>query len=138
MKAIIKIFSIFIVLLMMASCATVQRPIPEKYNFDKELKSVDQISTFQRPRWIEVDRQSLILRVNWRDYYLIILRRPMDDTILPMTIGLSSTVSTITAGSDMVVVKDANLTKYYLIEKIYKLKDWAQADKIMKQLKQNK
>ncbi len=135
MKAVIKNFSIFIVLLMMASCATVQRPIPEKYNFDNKLESVDQISTFKRPRWIEVDRQSLILRVNWRDYYLIILRRPMDDTILPMTIGLSSTVSTITAGSDMVIVKDANLTKYYIIEKIYKLKDWAQADKIMKQLK---
>lgn len=135
MKAIIKIFSIFVILIMVASCATVQRPIPEKYNFDKELKAVDHISTFKRPRWIEVDRQSLVLRVNWRDYYLVILHRPMDDTILPMTIGLSSTASTITAGSDMVIVKDANLTKYYLIEKIYKLKDWAQTDEIMKRLR---
>ncbi len=49
--------------LVALSCATVPPPaLPDKYNLDDELESVDQISTFRVPRWQNVDKQSIILR----------------------------------------------------------------------------
>ena len=129
MKAMIKFTSIFILFIMVGACATTSISIPEKYNLDNELKVVEQITTFKKPDWEEVDNQSIILKTNFKDFYLLVLNRPIT-TMLPITIGISSTVSTIRAGLDQIVVIDSGIAQYYTIEKIYKLKGREQANEI--------
>ena len=129
MKVIIKTFSIFILFIMVASCATTGGILPEKYNLDNELERIDQIETFRKPEWEEVDNQSILLKISLENYYLLVLRRPIN-TILPLEIGLSNSFSTITAGSDRITVEGSGITQYYTIERIYKLKGKEQADEI--------
>ena len=129
MKVMIKVASIFILFIMVVSCATTVWVLPEKYNLDDELEAVDQISSFRQPDWEEVDNQSVILKLSLKDYYLLVLRRPIN-TMIPITIGISSTISTITAGFDQIVVTESGVVQYYTIEKIYKLKGREQADEI--------
>ena len=129
MKTMIKVSSIFLFFIMVASCATTPMSLPEKYNLDNKLEKVDQIATFRKPDWEEVDNQSIILRTSWKDFYLLVLDRPMT-TMLPFTIGISSTISTITAGSDQIIVIESGIAQFYTIEKIYKLTGRKQADEI--------
>ena len=131
MKGTLKISAIIILFIMVVSCASTAGVLPEKYNLDNELEAIDQITTFRKPDWEDVDRQSIILKISRKDYYLLILRRPID-TMLPLRIGLSSALSTITAGSDRITVLESGVPQYYTIEKIYKLKGREQADEIKK------
>ena len=137
MKVMIKVFSVFALLLMVVSCATTPNALPEKYNLDNELEVVKQINTFRVSSWEEVDIQSVILRANVSDYYLLVLRRPMDTRISGLSIGISSTVSTITPGFDRIIVKDLAGTQYYVIDKIYKLEGKEQAKGIKERLRKN-
>ncbi len=144
--------------LVALSCATVPPPaLPDKYNLDDELESVDQISTFRVPRWQNVDKQSIILRVNWRDYYLLVLRRPIF-TMNPMWISLTGGSPRISAahsdyfwafpeysfhggliriisGHDMVIVQDYGFEDYIRIDKIYKLDGRKHKEEIRKRLR---
>ena len=137
MKMIARVFSIFVLLIMAVSCATTPRAIPEKYNLDNELEAVDRIYTPSVSSWEEVDIQSVILRANVSDYYLIVLSRPMYTRITTLHIGISSTVSSITPGFDRIFVEDTMGTDYYFIEKIYKLKGKEQAKEIRERLRES-
>ena len=137
MKAMIKVFSVFVLLILVVSCATTPNTLPDKYNLDNELEAVKQITTFTISSWEEVDIQSVILRANVSDYYLLVLRRPMDTRISGLSIGISSTVSSIKPGFDRIIVKDLAGTQYYVIEKIYKLDGKQQAKEIKERLRKS-
>ena len=134
MEMMLKVCAIFVTI-MLVSCATIPSALPEKYNLDDDLEAVDQISTFKVSSWKRVGNQSVILRVNWNDYYLIVLRRPIDIMISNHSIGIDSTLSTIKSGYDRIVVKDHTGTQYYVIDKIYKLKGKKQAEEIRERLR---
>jgi hypothetical protein len=134
MKAMIKVSFIFVLFIMVVSCATTPRALPEKYNLDNDLEAVEKISTFKAITWKEVDKQSVILTVNWKDYYLLVLRRPVSSMFFVHTLGIDSASHSITPGYDRVIVHDSTGTYYYVIDKIYKLKDWNQAEKIKERL----
>lgn len=134
MKTMIKVSVIFLFFTVFSACATAPMSLPKKYDLNKELKQVDQITTFQLSSWEVVDNQSIILETTWHKYYLLVLDRPISGIIPTLTIGISSTVSSITAGSDRIFVNDGGIINYYIIEKIYELKDRKQVDEIKKQL----
>jgi len=133
----LKVFSVFVLLMMVMSCATTPSALPEKYNLDNDLEAVEQIYTFTVSSWEQVDIQSVILRANVSDYYLLVLRRPLDTMISSLSIGISSTVSSITSSYDRIFVKDYAGIQYYVIEKIYKLKGKEQAKEIKERLRKN-
>ena len=160
MKSILKTAAAIILLLAAISCASVQprpRAMPEKYNLDNELEAVDQITTFRVPRWQDVDRQSIILRVNWRDYYLLVLRRPiftMNPWVISLTGGPPRLFSAhrfdfwaqpeyrfqgglirIVSGHDMVIVQDSGIEEYIYIDRIYKLDGKKHKEEIRKRLR---
>lgn len=137
MKEMIRVFSILVPLIMFASCATTRGALPEKYNLDNELEEVKQIYTFTISSWEEVDIQSVILRANVSDYYLLVLHRPMETRMTGLTIGISSTVSSITSGFDKIYVEHPSGTQYYIIDKIYKLEGKEQAKEIKERLRKN-
>lgn len=134
MKEILKVLCVFSFFIMFSACATTQQGLPAKYDLGKELKEIDQINTFQISSWEQVDNQSIILETNWHKYYLLVLRNPITGVIPNLTIGISSTISSITAGFDRIFVNEGGVTQYYVIDKIYELKDRKQADEIKKQL----
>lgn len=134
MKIILKIFSIFVVFVMITSCTATKRALPEKYNLDNYLEEVDQIFTFKVSSWEQVDKQSIILRVNWKDYYLLVLRRPITSRYANLRIGVTRTISSITAGFDRILVDDPAYADFYTIEKIYRLKDREQVNEIKERL----
>jgi hypothetical protein len=137
MKEMIKVFSVFVSMIMVVSCATTPGPLPEKYNLDNELEEVKQIYTLTVSSWEEVDIQSVILRAHLSDYYLLVLDRPMESRITDLTIGVSSRVSSITPGFDKIYVEHPWGRQYYVIEKIYKLKGKEQAKEIKERLRKN-
>ncbi len=134
MKEILKVLCVFSFFIMFSACATTQQGLPVKYDLGNELKRIDQINTFQLSSWEQVDNQSIILETNWHKYYLLVLRNPITGVIPNLTIGISSTISSITAGFDRIFVNEGGVTQYYVIDKIYELKDRKQADEIKKQL----
>jgi hypothetical protein len=128
----------FIIVFLASACATTPSALPEKYNLDSDLESVDQIfATFSRPRLEQVDNQSIILRTNWNDYYLLVLRRPIDTRYSNPSIGISRTVSCITSGLDRVSVIPSGGIQSYVIDTIYKLKGMEQAEEIKERLRKN-
>ena len=135
MKEMLKVLCVFSFFIMFSACATTQQGLTTKYdNLGKELKEVTQINTFQLSSWEEVDHQSIILETSRNKYYLLVLRNPMIGVIPSLTIGISSTISSITAGFDRIFVNEDGVTEYYFIDKIYELKDRKQVDEIKKQL----
>ncbi len=137
MKTMLKMISIFIMLIAAASCATTQVALPEKYNLDNDLEAVSEISKYRVTSWETVDNQSVILRANVSDYYLLVLHRPMAGVITSEKIGISSTTTTIRARFDKIYVKDTAGMQYYIIDKIYKLEGREQATQIKQQLRKN-
>ena len=127
----------FLSALVMA-CATGPIKLPEKYNFDNKLEEVKEIYSFRINSWTSIDYQSLILKANVGDYYLVILRRPAHGLPFSQAIGLKMTVSNLTSGFDNIIVADSFGSESYIIEKIYKLKDREQAHEIRKQLIKNR
>ena len=97
MKVMMKVFAFFMLLILVVSCATTPPVLPEKYNLDGYLERVDQISTSRISGWEQVDNQSVTLRVDFQairnDYYLIVLRRPMDIRYSNVQIGIENTAS---------------------------------------------
>jgi len=137
MKVIIKVFFIFSLFIMVVSCATTPTAIPEKYNLDNDLETIKQISTFKAITFREVDKQSIILSVDWKDYYLLVLGRPIPSMFVTHRLGIDGTGPSIISGHDRIVVNDHTGTWYYDIDKIYRLKDWEQAEKIKELLLNN-
>ena len=137
MKVMIKVFFTLVLLIMVVSCATTPSALPEKYDLDNELEAVDRIFTITSPRWQKVDSQSVILRVDHKDYYLLVLRQPMDKRYSNPRIGISRTVSSITPGIERVFVNPSEKETGYVIEKIYKLKGREQAEEIKERFRED-
>jgi hypothetical protein len=134
MKEIMKVSSIFVLMIITFSCAATLGPVPEKYNFDNYLEAVDRISTFKISSWKQVDRQSIILKANYNDYYLLVLRRPFTSIYTNLRIGVERSISGISAGFDRIVLLEHDGPDYYNIDKIYRLKDREQAKEIKEKL----
>ena len=136
MKGMLKFFSVFSFFILFSACATTtQHGLPAKYDLGNELKQVDQINTFTLSSWEEVDNQSIILETSRHKYYLLILRDPIVGRLPSLTLGISTTISSITAGFDKSFSNETGVTQYYYIDKIYELKDREQAELIKKQLR---
>jgi hypothetical protein len=120
---------------MLTACATGPIKLPEKYNLENELEEVKEIYSFRIDSWQSIDYQSLILKTNVSDYYLIILRRPAPALPFSESIALNLTIHKVMSGFDDIVVVDSTGAESYIIEKIYKLKDRQQALEIKEQLK---
>jgi len=138
MKVMIKVFSIFVLLIMAVSCATTPSTLTEKYNLDNDLEAINKINIPKVSSWEQVDNQSIILRTNWNDYYLLVLRRPINRMVSGLSIGISSTAFSITSGYDRIFVNDTPFTEYYVIDKIYKLKGKEQAEEIKERLRKKR
>lgn len=134
MKVMIRISSVFVLFVIVVSCATTPSTLPDKYNFDIDLEAVGQIITIKSPSLEQVDNQSIILKVNWDKYYLLVLRRAIDSRYSNPNIGISRTISSITAGIDRVFVVPSEGTQSYVIERIYKLEGKEQAKEIKERL----
>lgn len=128
------VFVLFIFLFVALSVAAAQKPVPDKYNFDGKLDQVDQITSFREISWEKADKQAIILKVNYDEYYLLILRKPIDN--INLEIGIERTVPTSISGQDRVVVNESDTgPKYYMIDRIYRLKDKEQKEEIRGLLK---
>ena len=136
MNKIILKLSIFALLIMSVSCATTHPDMSDKYNFD-ELEEIKEISKYRVSSWERVDFQSVILRANSKDYYLLVLQRPMSGIITGDKIGISNTVTSIKAGVDKIYVRDSSKVNYYIIDKIYKLNGREHAIQVKKQIRKS-
>lgn len=134
MKAIIKLIVVFIIAIMATACATAPISLPEKYNLDNDLEEVTEIFKFRVKSWEKVDNQSLILRTDVKNYYLIVLRRPAPNLVFSENIGISDTVDRIKRGYATVYIANPSGNESYIIHKIYKLKDQQHAKDIKEQL----
>lgn len=134
MKAITKMIFISIIFLMTTACATTPFKLAEKYNLDNELTETKEIYKFRVKSWEAVDYQSLILRTDVDDYYLIILQRPTRSLPFAENIAITDSFEGIKPGLDNVIVVDSAGAESYVIQKIYKLKDRQQANEIKKRL----
>ena len=165
MRVMTKGSSIFALFIMVVSCATTPRALPEKYNLDNYLEEVNQISSFRDIDCEFADNQSIILRVNWNEYYLLVLRRPIDIRYSQLSISIDNTASkdraysaqrvvsqgrasgkgdfhqapsniaSIVSGYDKIVVQEYADAQYYVIDKIFKLKGKEQAEEIKERLR---
>ena len=142
MKMMIKGSSVFVLLIIVLSCATTPRAIPEKYNLDNELEAVDRVYAPNNSSWDRVDNQSVILRTNVTDNYLLVLSRPMYGRMHIIITEYSQGIShngegyNITPGVNWISAKSATgIIDDYIIEKIYKLEGQEQARKIIEHLR---
>ncbi len=135
MKVLIKVLSIFAPLIMGVSCVTTSGALPEKYRLDSDLEAVEQINKFRVSGWEQVDSQSVILRANINEYYLLVLERPITTMISGISIGISGTSFTITPGYDKIFVKDSGGIEHYVIARIYRFKDKDQVSEIRERLR---
>jgi hypothetical protein len=128
------VFMLFIFLFAALSVSATPKPVPDKYNFDGKLERVDKIASFRQITLDKADKQAVILKANGDEYYLLILRKPIDN--INLEIGIERTVPTIISGQDRVVVNENNTgPKYYMIDRIYRLKDKEQKEEIRELLK---
>ena len=143
MKLIIKASSILVFLIMVVSCATTPHTIPEKYNLDNEFEAVDRVYAPKNSSWDRVDNQSVILRTNVTDYYLLVLSRPMYGRMYIIITESSQGIShdgegyNITPGINWISAKSAAGIDDYIIEKIYKLEGKEQAEEIRERLRKS-
>lgn len=134
MKSIKYFTLLFAALIFLAACATVQVDTSEKYNLDNQLESVTEITKFNMMGWEHVDRMSFILQTTPSDYYLFVLNHPSDELPFAENIHISSTGSFVKPGYNNVTVYGVNSTEKYVINKIYKFKDYEQVKEIRKQI----
>ena len=143
MKMTARIFSIFLLLIMVVSCATTPHTIPEKYNLDNEFEAIDRVYAPNNSSWEKVDNQSVILRTNLTDYYLLVLSRPMYGRMYIIITEYSQGIFhngegyNITPGINWISAKSAAGIDDYIIEKIYKLEGKEQAEEIRERLRKS-
>ena len=135
MKLYNNIFGIFILALLMSSCATGQIKLPEKYMLDQQLEPVTEIYKYNIMEWDQVDQQSLLLRTGPSNYYLLVLKIPSTELMFTQRIGLTSTSSMVRAGLDYVILYSPGRREHYIIEKMYRIKGNQQMYAIKKQLR---
>jgi len=134
MKAKIYFAQLFVALFILSGCAVTPVNTSEKYNLDNQLESVAEISKFNMMGWEHVDTMSFILQATPSDYYLFVLNRPANELPFSENIHVSSTGSYVRPGYNNVTVYGVNSNDDYVIDKIYKFKDYEQVKEIRKQL----
>jgi len=138
MKKIIKYAGLLLIFLLLAACATTPFKVADKYNLDNELKEATDITSFRIDSWESIDNQSLILKVDFkRDYYLVILNHPALNLPFAERIGVTGTGIRITKGFDRIIIEDSSGSESYAIHKIYKLESREQATEIKNRLKKS-
>ncbi len=135
MKAITKLSGILILSLLAIACATAPFKVADKYNFDNELQEQKEISNFRIDSWESIDHQSLIIRSNFNEFYLVVLQRPAISLPASESIGITVTINRVKSGFDNIIVADSHGTESYIIHKMYKFKDEVQKREIKKRLK---
>jgi hypothetical protein len=76
----------------------------------------------------------LVLVSGNTDFYLIVLRIRTEDLPYADKVSIADTKSTVTAGKSQAVISFGSHKESYVIEKIYKLKDYEQMIEIKAKL----
>jgi|WetSurSiteA1Bulk_404760.scaffolds.fasta_scaffold198368_1 hypothetical protein len=134
MKTIRLSINLAIILFILSACATAPATLSEKYNLDNQLENVPQIFELNLISWDIVDNQSFILQSNLGDYYLIILESSSNTLPFCNTINISNTSPVAWPNYNNVIVNDDGWEDRYMIEKIYKFRDYSQVESIKAQL----
>ena len=134
MKAITKLKGILLISLLATACATTSFKVDEKYNFDNELQEATELSNWRIDSWETVDYQSLIIRTDFNEYYLVILNWPAPSLPFSEDIGITVTANSVKPGFESIIVADSYGRESYIIHKMYKLKDREQATEIKKRI----
>lgn len=135
MRHILAKMALVLIPFMVFACAGTKSFEPNpKYNLDDQLERVTEIQRYSMKDWKKVDSQSLILQTGTSNYYLVVLTIPSTELMFSEVITVSSTGAAVKPGFDRVTVYQAREGRDYVIDKIYKLKDWDQAKAITAQL----
>jgi hypothetical protein len=134
MKTIRLSMNLGIILFMLSACATAPATLSEKYNLDNQLENVPKIFELTLISWDIVDNQSFILQTSPSDYYLIILEFSSNTLPFCSTINISNTNAVAWPNYNNVIVNDDGWEDRYMIEKIYKFRDYSQIESIKAQL----
>jgi len=126
MSKYLRVLIVFIISILILSCAGAPINIPEKYNLDNQLENVPKITNFHLNSWESVDTQSVILETNIGTYYLLVLNSRDDDLPFADTIHVDNPNAQIRPGYENVNGR--------VIYKIYKFKDYEQVKAIKAQL----
>jgi hypothetical protein len=134
MRAIKQLIGIFVLLLILSACATTPAKMPDKYNLDGQLERVTEILRYNMMGWDAVDMQSFVLQTTPSDYYLIVLASPSDRLVFAEVVGINATGDVVKPGYNTVFVKGTTSEETYIINKIYKFKDFEQVKAIKEQI----
>jgi hypothetical protein len=134
MRAITLLIGILVSLFMATACATAPVSIPDKYNLDNQLENIQNISKYNMMSWDSVDRQSFVLQTNPGDYYLIVLSSPSEKLPFSESVQITNTGDMVRPGYNNVIVSSPGFEGSYVINKIYKFKDYEQVKAITSQL----
>jgi hypothetical protein len=134
MKVIKQLAVISVVIFLASVCAAATAEIPAKYNLDKQLEKVSQISDYNFMDWDKIDKQSFILQTSPNTFYLIVLSSPSDKLLFTETIKISSNNNMVKPGYNNVIARGAGFSETYIINKIYRIKDSKQVKEIKAQL----
>jgi len=108
--------------------------IPPKYNLDAQLEKVAEISKYNFMSWDNVDNQSFVLQTGPGDYYLIVLSSPSNKLMFSETIEIPDTNAMVKPGFNNVIVRGNGFKESYIINRIYKFKDYQEVKAIKAQL----
>jgi len=87
------------------------------------LEKVTDIYSYRVMEWYEVDQQSLILKIGFDEYYLLVLKIPSYKLLFMHRIGITGSTSMIMAGFDRVkLYYPSSFSNSYTIERIYRIK----------------
>jgi len=135
MKRLIFAMVVMVVALMFSACGgTKSFKMDEKYNLDDQLEAVTEIHKYTMKGWEKMDPQSLVLQTGASTYYLLVLVRPSPELMFAEHIEISSTGSAVKPGYDRVTVYQSGTPVDYVIDRIYKFKDYEQVKEIRAQL----
>jgi hypothetical protein len=137
MKKIIKYSVLLLISLVFTACATTPYKIADKYNLDNELKEANDINSFRIDSWESIDYQSLIIKADFNNYYLVILNRPALNLPFAQNIGVTGTSMRVTKGFDKIIVEDSSGSESYIIHKMYKLDNREKATELKNRLKKS-
>jgi hypothetical protein len=130
MKTIRQSVRIFIILLIISACASAPATIPQKYNLDGQLENVPHIYRVSIISWDRVDKQSLILQTGPTNYYLIVLESMACSLPFAGAIQISDDSPMIWHNYSNVIVNDDGWEDSYMINRIYRFKDYSQVEAI--------
>lgn len=134
MRALKRLIQLSVTLIMLSACAAAPISIPEKYKLDAQLESVTQIDNFSLSNWKYIDTQSCIVQTSSSVYYLIILSRRSSELPYAENISISKIGTMVRPGNSSVTVRGESSNESFIINRIYRLKDYEEFLAIRAQL----